>query len=274
MLIEVTRKCMMECPHCMVCATPDGVHMDTKIFTRSIKFAKAIGDMSINISGGDPFYHPDIFKLIRYVADEFKGKVGIGIQSNGWWIEDEKLVSRIKHLLDQPYIFELQISSHSKYYKNHQFTLSHESDYRKLSNKVSFGTDWQILRYGGRAKNIMKPEEVVLGPDCLQYICYALGIDQRFKVNSMDTWIKMSRLHGKFCIPYVDVYGRVKIGEMDDCQVLFNMNDHNIFDNKFLNSIFKKIQGMIPCNNCHGCDTFKYQTYQKPIFEQLKLNLK
>lgn len=252
MLIEVTRKCNEKCTHCMVDALPNGPEMDHKTFIRAVKFIKEMKCKFISLSGGDPFLHSEIFKMIRFIQMEIPYPVAIAIQSNGWWIEDEKLTKRIKKLLDNNVIQVLQISTHKDYYPNYEWTMSHKKDFESLHPNCKLLSDWQgsltNLAYAGRAVNIMKEEDIKGAPHCLTWVSLALAAND-IGIKSFRQLLdygatKMNNPHT--CTPYIDVTGKVKLGEFKCCKPIWDLSDGIPSER----DLMVKCREFIPCNKC------------------------
>lgn len=254
MLIRVTNRCNENCTHCMVDSTPLSPHMEWGTFLKAVSFANKFKVKAILLSGGDPFLHPEIFKMIRYINDNLKFPHMIAIASNGWWIEDEKMKSRIQKVLDNDQVHSIQISTHRKYYPNYEWTVKHKDDY--LNMGCHFESDWQgegsngdqvssNLIYAGRARNIMTEDDIKGVPECLNYVSYALsaptlGIDSTKQLIDY----AMSRYH--ICTPVIDVDGKIKLSENCHCPAIWDLMDGLPDSREFL----KLCQSFIPCNAC------------------------
>lgn len=280
MLIEITRMCNEQCTHCMVNATPAGPHMDMRVFKTAVDFGIHIGAHTFSISGGDPFLHPECFKMFRHLLNKLESRqAAIMIESNGWWIEDEKMCSRIKKLLDNPLVFGMQISSNKKYYPNYEWTCSHKDDYEKLHNKIKFLVDWQgevtNIHYMGRAVNILKEDEIKGVPPCLNYISVALQYDQLGlpQSNRLKHLVKyMEFVRNKTCAPYVDVNGYIRVSEGCDCRSVGNVKEMPLNAGEwYFEKIFKNIQGFIPCNRCKALKNLP--SYKLDALNELRLRL-
>lgn len=96
--IDITGKCNCSCIHC-------GQEFKLSELGREeireiVKEAKLLGLTDVIISGGEPFYHPDIFGILE---DLYEEKVYISILTNGTLIE-EKDVSFISNLPNLTYL--------------------------------------------------------------------------------------------------------------------------------------------------------------------------
>lgn len=100
--IEITNQCSLNCLHCSTNAIKNG-----KIFftTDQIKQIKQILDKfvdfdKIKISGGEPFQHPQISKILKTIKN--RGKF-IEVLSSGVYFEKEipkKMLTSSKDLID------------------------------------------------------------------------------------------------------------------------------------------------------------------------------
>jgi len=71
--IEITQFCEEECSVCSSSATPEGKHLS---FRRIKEFLRHQSDIKrINVSGGEPLAHPDIYKILKFCY---------GITDNTW----------------------------------------------------------------------------------------------------------------------------------------------------------------------------------------------
>lgn len=294
MLIEITRRCNEMCKHCMVTALPDGENMTFATFTKAINFALYNKIRVISISGGEPTLHPSFGKMMNLLFTLTKDKqVAIVLESNGWWIEDEKWCERIKRILDNPQVFGLQISTNKKYYPNYERIMSHESDFTNLHPKVKFTHDWQgvdtHLRYMGRATLLMKKSDATGLPNCMNWVSYALNLNNlgvpKLQQN-IHTLSEFALLRAKTCSPYVQYNGKVTICEGDLIPSLIDLKDWYAHTaQKLSEELFQKILSFVPCNKCgtfknmtqEQCKTFDSYRQQyglEPKFEKAWLALK
>lgn len=254
MLIRVTNKCNEKCTHCMVNSTPDSPHMEWGTFLKAVSFAKKFKVKVILLSGGDPFLHPEIFKMIRHINDNLKYPHMILMASNGWWIEDKGMTSRIEKILDTDQVQSIQISTHKKYYPNYEWTMKHKYDFLNIG--CHFEADWQgegskgiqissSLVYAGRARNIMNEDDVKGLPGCLNYVSYALSAPT-VGINSAEQLIDFAMYRCHMCTPVIDVDGKIKLSENCHCPAIWDLNDGFPDSRKFL----RLCQAFIPCNAC------------------------
>ena len=89
MLIQITNRCHMGCPHCMQESGPHGKHMTEEIFAKVLEFCRNARPMVANITGGEPTEHPDWRHMTLSLLALPSVKI-VSILTNGAWIEDDK----------------------------------------------------------------------------------------------------------------------------------------------------------------------------------------
>jgi len=74
--IEIIRKCPNNCIHCSSLSDKDSTEIfKYEDFISIINDAKKLGTKTICLSGGEPFLHPNIIEMIKYLHN-------IGLNSN------------------------------------------------------------------------------------------------------------------------------------------------------------------------------------------------
>lgn len=64
--IEITQFCEFNCPECSSNATPQGKHLELKQIVDFLRETMKLTTIDrINISGGEPLSHPDIYKILK-----------------------------------------------------------------------------------------------------------------------------------------------------------------------------------------------------------------
>lgn len=85
--IEVIRKCPNRCLHCSSCSTETCSEIiPLQKFKEVIDGAKKLGLQTVCFSGGEPFVHPDIIKMIEYVCSEGLNSY---VYSSGIYMDDQ-----------------------------------------------------------------------------------------------------------------------------------------------------------------------------------------
>ena len=80
--LVVTRKCNLACTYCNEF---DQVSepVPTEVLKRRIDKIRELGAFSVELTGGEPMLHPDIYEIIRYART--KGFVKVMMISNASW---------------------------------------------------------------------------------------------------------------------------------------------------------------------------------------------
>lgn len=98
--IEVIRKCPNRCVHCSSLSSEECKEMiSVEKFMEVVDGGKALGLKTVCFSGGEPFLHPDIIKMIDYVHSK---ELNCYIYSSGIYIDCMKNKTSIpEELLDK-----------------------------------------------------------------------------------------------------------------------------------------------------------------------------
>jgi radical SAM protein with 4Fe4S-binding SPASM domain len=97
--VEVTDACNLNCKHCY---RDSGSGRKNRLPTRKLleilKEMSEHGVLSVELTGGEPTFHPDIREIVKYCCEDF---TVIAILSNGWFIDEEfgKFLSLFKNKL-------------------------------------------------------------------------------------------------------------------------------------------------------------------------------
>jgi len=81
----LTGDCNMACRHCWIAPTFEHSDRSQKalpfdLFKKIITEAKEPGLSGVKLTGGEPFIHPDIIPVLRYIRDQ---RLKLTIESNG-----------------------------------------------------------------------------------------------------------------------------------------------------------------------------------------------
>lgn len=68
--LEVTNECLLNCAHCSSNSDPKGGHLDKRVALKVIDDFADMGGKEIEISGGEPLLHPDIFEILEYCKEK------------------------------------------------------------------------------------------------------------------------------------------------------------------------------------------------------------
>lgn len=120
--LEITHKCILKCRHCFAEASPENndflesgivekLAQDSVVFFKryprlynNALFKKMTeqdtrtrSSSSIRITGGDPFLHPDIYRIIQSFSSRKQelGYGGLDVETNGWWATEDETASKV-----------------------------------------------------------------------------------------------------------------------------------------------------------------------------------
>lgn len=118
--IEITGQCLMDCVHCSSSCTPENDIMLSRDKVRELlKDAKLLGAKVIEISGGEPFLHPDLLGIIEDAKRDFEVRIytsGYVAKGNKCELGDERLL-RLHRLGLDKIIFNVEgatLKTHEK----------------------------------------------------------------------------------------------------------------------------------------------------------------
>lgn len=242
MMIKITERCTMGCPHCMNDAKPDGKDMSLETLKDTLNFLKeyGLGKMHLIITGGEPTEHRDfdsIMKEIFKFNKEFNHFTVITVTTNGEVIqqEPERFKQYIREANDSGFSLIFQVSADVRYYP------------RRIATH----------------KRIFREEGFILVDDCIEQM-YPQGraLDNNmhwksmcskcFNVRSISHQMPEYSLKeieftlaskAKFCTPHIKINGDIGLGESDLCPSCASIYDD-------MKTIMEKIRKF----KCHKCD--------------------
>lgn len=240
MLIKLTSKCTMGCPHCMEDAQETGKMMTLETFKNTVNFGKYIGHAHFLLSGGEPTENEHIVEMCEWL--DMSTGCNFSIVSNGMWLKDEVKRQRVDRICRLRNYIGMQVYTNKKWYKDYNYVVSHTHDYEKY-NKVIVDINTHIFMQDlGRARtNAEAQKEVEQNPhfmSCLNATLMAIQIAIPY-----DFGITMM-LHHQFCKPSVDCEGNVHMSESRLCPSVGNVNTDNFAD------IWKQMRSFRPCGKC------------------------
>lgn len=245
MLIMLTSRCHMECPHCMQDARPDGLHMTGVVFGQVLDFCREAQPWVVSVTGGEPTEHPQWCEMARQLLALPSVKT-ITVLTNGAWIEDQKERLKMARLIrDGKGAVKVQVYSHPKYYQDHEWTVAHEQQFRSIGCLPNF-TDPIFMQDLGRARR--NCGEKVAGstyvPSCINSHLFAV------QARSLPHFLTMAAQAGKFCRPLIDPEGGIHMSESWLCPQVAHVSDGAA-------EAFRKMQRSRPCRGCRLYKNFE-----------------
>lgn len=89
----ITGGCNLACRHCWISPTflqkdreAESVSLPFELFETAVREAEPLGLTHIKVTGGEPFVHPEILRMLRFAAER---ELGVTIETNGTLITEE-----------------------------------------------------------------------------------------------------------------------------------------------------------------------------------------
>ena len=114
MLIKLTSKCTMMCPHCMEDARETGLMMTLDTFKQAVKFGTYIGNSHFVLSGGEPTENEHITEMCEWL--DMATDCNFTIVSNGMWLKDETKRQRVDWITRLHKYLGMQVYTHRQWY--------------------------------------------------------------------------------------------------------------------------------------------------------------
>lgn len=93
-LLQITERCNLRCVHCFVSAGDYGDTMPIGIIHNVvIPRLKDCRVISVTLTGGEPFVHPDIIEIVRLLRD---ANIRVGICTNGTFVSQDQMEALAK----------------------------------------------------------------------------------------------------------------------------------------------------------------------------------
>lgn len=245
MLIMLTNRCHMECPHCMQEATPDGPHMTEETFLQVLDLCREVKPPLISVTGGEPTEHPRWSEYVRRLLALKSVKV-LSILTNGAWIEDKAdRLAMARFVREGRGRVKVQVYSNPRYYQDHEWTVEHEQAYRSIGCTPDF-TSPIFMQDLGRARQNCSEEVTAnrFSPSCVNSHLIAV------QSASLGQFLMRSVMAGKFCRPLIDPLGGIHMSESWHCPQVAHVSDGAAL-------VFSKMQRARPCRRCRLWKNFK-----------------
>lgn len=213
MLISITEKCRMNCPHCMDDAKCDSnKFMSFDTFKKAVDFNLKYDPMTITITGGEPTEHPQFWEFLEYLVSMPEvaiKKTAITIVSNGMNLDhDDGTLKKKIYWLNKTCKGRLtfQITTVKGLYP---YEINTNNPIFKSDNFLICRSIEQMYPQG-RAKDKDYDFSEVKGTRCFNIRSISRQQGFRFAIASL-------RIMLKFCTPQIGYDGSIKLGESTLC---------------------------------------------------------
>lgn len=245
MLIMITNRCHMGCPHCMQDANPSGKLMTDETFEKVLAFCQEARPLVVSVTGGEPTEHPRWAEMTRGLL-RMKPAAIVNVLTNGTWIDDdEQRLKMAKLIREGKGRMKVQVYSHPKYYKDHEWTVEHKAQFRSIGCIADFESPIFMQDLGRARKNCQEEvRESDHVPSCINSHLIAR------QAHSLDEFFSMCIQAAKFCRPLIDPDGNIHMSESWLCPAVAHVSDG-------ATEAFRKMRASRPCGGCQLYKNFE-----------------
>lgn len=220
MLVSITEKCRMNCPHCMDGATEDcNKFMTFDTFKKALRFC-IDHDMHISITGGEPTEHPQFWEFLEYACKKAPSNFAISVLTNGMNLEDDNglLRGRIQRLnRETKAMLMFQITAVPGLYP-HQIDTSNPIFH--IPDVCYIATEIEAFYPMGRAVGKDYDFSKTKATKCFNFRSIMRS------GQGLDSTIGLLRMRlFKFCTPQISYDGYLKAGESTLCPPIASIED-------------------------------------------------
>jgi radical SAM protein with 4Fe4S-binding SPASM domain len=180
--VEITKNCDLRCIHCYAEAGPPAVNeMSTDQWLHILDELYTLGTRTVNITGGDPLVHPDIFDVLDFCEKRFH----IILATSGYLI-DEDTAEQLSHYR----IDHIQVSLDGPDPETHNAIRGRKDAFQKVVNAITVLTE----------KNAAVSVAMVVLPENEDKIEDTIKLAKQLKVKTFGTGriYSLGRAKGKF----------------------------------------------------------------------------
>ena len=252
MLIMITNRCHMMCPHCMQDAKPSGKHMTDETFEKVLDFVREAKPLVVSVTGGEPTEHPRWAEMTRELL-RMKPVALVNIVTNGAWIEDDgERLKMAKLVREEKGRLKVQVYSNPLYYQDHEWTVEHEQQFRSIGCLPDFRSPIFMQDLGRARKNCKEEtEKSDHVPSCIN--SHLIAIQAR----SLPHFLSMAAQAAKLCRPLIDPDGGIHMSESWLCPTVAHISDG-------VDEAFRKMKASRPCKGCKLYKNFE-QLHEKEM---------
>lgn len=251
MLLHITDKCSLGCPHCLGDYKPDGEHMSSEVFKDAIDFIiKTNPIIHVTVTGGEPTEHPDFVEFMDILISALKKKTDnvpkmITITTNGFWcLEHPDDARKIINTGTEIIKVNFQVSTDKRYYpipldtnnplwKENGFVLCEDCvthiypQGRALSNKIPYQSK---------------------APRCFNFRSFMKTVEPKSGfMNKLEMATMGLLMKGYTCTPSIGIHGEIIPGESRLCPPAASIyDDMDTIEQKLTNFRCHKCEFLLP----------------------------
>ena len=193
--INLTNKCNVACPFCCMYSEPKKTSfLDFETFKSIIDNCK--GDFELQLEGGEPLLHKDIFLFIEYAIHTNRCKK-VMISSNGILLEKYlKRFVEIKSWYNVPFVIKVSI--------NYYLLEKHKNHLEKMT-------------------------QIVFATEYIDNFDIVFNVRKRFEDVNLEDQLKKYKLYDKSNIFFLQSYGKLSDSEYEKPVIVKNIDNWFIY---------------------------------------------
>ena len=230
--LAITYNCNLGCRHCnLKCNIGDAINMPFKTIQKLFMAFSKIGVFQVYLQGGEPFLHPEIFDILKWIRSN--SNLRIIINTNGL-----KINSNILSMLSYSPNIELVVSLYEEVLENS----SNSNYYKQLFKRTKVNKIRTSINYLVRKDNMNRIEnrynEFIDFVNCITLIKYApigseaaikqydipysdwkkclLSLTQRKRLGKLEKLKILLPSAWEFYLPLIDSYAKDDITDIEN----------------------------------------------------------
>lgn len=251
MLIQITNQCDNGCPHCLHNSVINGGHMTLETFNKALEWIDRLQVNTVIISGGEPFMHPDLYKMCS------KLKCNFIVASNGNFIKNYFLKKKAVAISNLPNCVGIQVTSVSGLYPNYLDILTYKDELKRIPGVIPCLDIEIYIKDLGRARNKYPVNPTYPGASCVNTHLVAR------QSTSLHKMILLLEQYGHFCIPLIDYQGNIHCSESWLCPSYGSLDTP-------IEEVYNNIKKASPCGKCANWKAMQGMSKYSKVLEILK----
>ena len=216
MMIKITTKCSMGCPHCMNDSKPIDNHMSWSVLSDAVEFINKYNSFLLLVAGGEPTEHPEFMDMLEYICRNLRRDIITTVATNGIWLQDHR--DFVDYIIKTYPLLEFQVTSVPGLYPKLIDKSKPIYSYKQYKDRVIVCEKIESMYPQGRALQNGYDWPRTKASKCIN----PRILEKQMRVKG-GSYYKFSSIlqemssHLLSCTPYIAPNGDVKLGESDLC---------------------------------------------------------
>lgn len=254
MVLAITNRCQMQCPHCLNDCESEGHDITLETLDRIIEFINhpELRFRVILVGGGEPSEHPQLFEILDRLYEtnnpnKWGEKKAFVLATNAMFLNADEVEGeyrKAKDFSDRLLGYKdlmIQISADPRFYKTKINERNLKYLQKKGRNMVKVERNISLLgRYGRALQNAMPAMDIRSSP-----FCFNTRSVTTHGYSFPKTVEFLEAVKHKFCAISFDMHGNIRISESLTCMPIGTVD-----------STHKELEAFIRNMKCHKCSPF------------------